>query len=346
MTTKTNHEEKGEEPQSTATKDGPIIALEELLSRGSEDIVEFLSAIYQNSSWVAEKLVQDHTVPNDKDKNKNTGDANGGGNDGHPETPSFPESTTPQSIQTVSDLHSRMQAIVDESTSEQKIRLLQSHPDLCVGKLEQLTGFSIEERGKAGLLNLPEDFLNEFKIRNKEYRDKFGYPFILAVRNATRHTVLSAVTGRLLQSVEQETATALAEVHKIAWMRLLARLDTSKSEGRVTCRVLDSSNGIPASSMRVQLEQVSPQVELIGTFMTDTDGYVNTPYMLKGGTVGVYTLTLFVADYYAINGKTYFGGTPFLDEVPVRFGIDNPDQHFQLQMTVSPWSVEMMNVRQ
>jgi 2-oxo-4-hydroxy-4-carboxy-5-ureidoimidazoline decarboxylase len=54
------------------------------------------------------------------------------------------------------------------------------------------------------------------------YKAKFSIPFILAVRNATKYAVLAALQGRVDHSVETELATALQQVHKIAWMRLLA----------------------------------------------------------------------------------------------------------------------------
>ena len=95
------------------------------------------------------------------------------------------------------------------------------------------------------------------------------------------------------------------------------------------------------------------QAGLIGEFRTNKSGYVvkddGSSPPLQGGnefSVGVYTLTFFVADYFAISGKTYFAGTPFLDEVPLRFGIDNPYQHFDLLLTVSPWSLELLNARE
>ena len=75
-------------------------------------------------------------------------------------------------------------------------------------------------------------------------------------------------------------------------------------------------------------------------FITNFDGRLDCGPALKGGkefTPGVYTFTFYVADYFASKG-TFCSGLPFLDEVPLRFGIDNPDEHYHVPLLVSPWS--------
>jgi len=67
----------------------------------------------------------------------------------------------------------------------------------------------------------------------------------LAVRNATKLTVLAALEGRSKNPPEAEFATALEQVHKIAWMRLLSKIDVSDAKGFLTCHVLDTANGCP-----------------------------------------------------------------------------------------------------
>jgi hydroxyisourate hydrolase len=94
--------------------------------------------------------------------------------------------------------------------------------------------------------------------------------------------------------------------------------------------------------MRIFLHRLFPpeSAGLIGSFVTNEDGRLDGGPALKGGkefTVGTYQWTFFVADYFASKG-TFFSGTPFLDEVPLRFGIDNPDDHYHVPLLVSPWS--------
>lgn len=192
-------------------------SVKELVGRSNAEIIGFLKGIYEHSAWVAEGLVQ--------------------GCQGL------------ASFETVSQLASAMKAVVDCAPRERKLELLCAHPDLCekVGKIGDLTKESQEEQSRAGLQSLTDDELETFNTANIGYRSKFGFPFILAVRNATKFTVLSALLGRLPNSEETEFLNALTQVHKIAWMRLLAALDTEDAKGFLTCHVLDTANGCPGT---------------------------------------------------------------------------------------------------
>jgi len=184
-----------------------------LLAKPTEEISSILGSIYEHSPWIAEEFVS------------------------QPYT----------SISTVTELAAALKAIVDRSSRDKKMALLCAHPDLCekVGKLESLTKESQEEQGRSGLQSLTDAELETFHLCNSKYRETCGFPFILAVRNASKHTVLAALKGRVQNPVEIEFATALQQVHKIAWMRLLATLDTSDAQGFLTCHVLDTANGCP-----------------------------------------------------------------------------------------------------
>ena len=94
--------------------------------------------------------------------------------------------------------------------------------------------------------------------------------------------------------------------------------------------------------MRIKLQRLSPPeaAGLVGEFITNEDGRLEGGPALKGGKeflVGTYEWTFFVADYFASKG-TFTSGTPFLDTIPLRFGIDNPDDHYHVPLLVSPWS--------
>lgn len=201
----------------------------ELMSRTPEDIVMELGGVYEHSAWVAEEFsfLYQHTK------------------------------STP--IISVTDLATAMKVIVDASSNEKKLELLRLHPDLCekFGKLSTLTKDSQEEQSRSGLQSLTEQEIDTFTINNGKYRKKFGFPFILAVRNATKHTVLAALAGRVDNTPETEFATALLQVHKIAWMRLLSKLDTSSATGFLTCHVLDTANGCPGKKVKLMNMQRS-----------------------------------------------------------------------------------------
>lgn len=94
--------------------------------------------------------------------------------------------------------------------------------------------------------------------------------------------------------------------------------------------------------MRILLHRIAPieSCGQIGEYITNDDGRLDTGPALKGGvefTVGVYEWNFYVGDYFASIG-THISGTPFLDTIPIRFGIDNPDDHYHVPLLVSPWS--------
>lgn len=121
-------------------------------------------------------------------------------------------------------LHAAMAAVVDGAGPECKLALLRAHPDLA-GRLAiqgALTADSTAEQASADLDQCtPEEFAR-FRRLNEAYRAKFGFPFILAVKGRRRAEILEAFEHRLQNDPAQEFATALAEVHKIARLRLHA----------------------------------------------------------------------------------------------------------------------------
>jgi 2-oxo-4-hydroxy-4-carboxy-5-ureidoimidazoline decarboxylase len=191
------------------------ITVQQLLSQRPDIVSKVLANIYEHSPWVSEALIQKPDLSS--------------------------------TITTISQLAAAMNSIVQESTKERKVALLCVYPDLCekVEKLKELTKESQEEQGKAGLQSMEGDELEKFTRLNSSYREKFNFPFILAVRNATKYTVLGALEGRLPNPPEKEFTTALEQVQKIAWMRLLSLIDTDDASGFLTCHVLDTANGCP-----------------------------------------------------------------------------------------------------
>jgi hydroxyisourate hydrolase len=94
--------------------------------------------------------------------------------------------------------------------------------------------------------------------------------------------------------------------------------------------------------MRFELHRLTPvdTAGLVGEYTTNDDGRLDGGPILTNGReslVGTYELTFFVGDYFASKG-TFTAGTPFLDTVPIRFGIDSPDDHYHVPLLVSPWS--------
>jgi len=113
-------------------------------------------------------------------------------------------------------------AAVDAADDNKKRALINAHPDLA-GRAAirgQLTEDSTDEQKRAGIDQCSSEEYARFQAFNERYRDKFGFPFVMAVRNSNRHKILAAFATRLENDEKTEFATAIAEIHKIARLRL------------------------------------------------------------------------------------------------------------------------------
>lgn len=112
------------------------------------------------------------------------------------------------------------------ATPEERLAVLRAHPDLA-GKLaaaKRLTAESSAEQASVGLDHLTDDERDRFTALNTAYVEKFGFPFIIAVRDNTKASILAAFEKRIANSAEEEFATACAQVERIALLRLRAVL--------------------------------------------------------------------------------------------------------------------------
>jgi OHCU decarboxylase len=89
-----------------------------------------------------------------------------------------------------------------------------------LAQLGELTAASAREQASAGLNEMTAAELERFQAFNAAYRAKFGFPFVICARLNDRSTIARALADRLQQSAEAERRTALAEIEKIAWLRL------------------------------------------------------------------------------------------------------------------------------
>jgi OHCU decarboxylase len=116
----------------------------------------------------------------------------------------------------------RMAGIVDAAGHDAQLALLRAHPELA-GKLAIAGGLTAEssaEQAGAGLDSCTPDEFASFSDLNDRYGARFGHPFIIAVRGLDRAAILAAFAARIDNDPTTEFATALAEVHKIARLRL------------------------------------------------------------------------------------------------------------------------------
>ena len=124
----------------------------------------------------------------------------------------------------VEALHGAMIGAVRAAPADQQIALLRAHPDLAgrAASAGEMTASSVAEQASAGLLSLSASEYARFRRLNAAYRERFGFPFIIAVRRHTKVTLLSAFEARLGNDRDIEIENALSEVFAIARLRLEA----------------------------------------------------------------------------------------------------------------------------
>ena len=153
----------------------------------AQDFIERYGGIYEHSPWVAEQAVP----------------VLGDGAD-------------------IAEIARIMADCVDNASRERQLELIRAHPDLA-GRAQvagELTVESTVEQSSAGLDQCtPEEFAS-FQNLNEAYREKFGFPFVMAVRDSSRAEILAAFEKRLENDYDEEFETALVEIHRIARLRL------------------------------------------------------------------------------------------------------------------------------
>ncbi len=113
---------------------------------------------------------------------------------------------------------------VDNASREQQLELIRAHPELAARSrvADDLTEASLAEQASAGLDVLSADEVERFRALNGAYRERFGFPFVMAVRGSSRADILAAFESRLSNDRDTELENALVEIHKIARLRLEA----------------------------------------------------------------------------------------------------------------------------
>ncbi|MBJ7578819.1 allantoinase PuuE [Devosia sp. MC532] len=176
------------------TKEHPFIAQDVLPSTlDRDDFISRYGSIFEHSPWIAERAWDGELGPvND----------------------------------TAQGLHFALRSQFRMATDDERMGVLRAHPDLA-GKLaaaKRLTAESTAEQKSAGLDALTDQERETFTRLNTAYVDKFGFPFIIAVRDHTKASILANFETRLANTAEQEFTTACRQVERIALLRLSAVL--------------------------------------------------------------------------------------------------------------------------
>ncbi len=122
----------------------------------------------------------------------------------------------------VQQLHTLMKDIVNKADKEQHKKLICNHPELAGKEAEagELTTDSKTEQAGAGLNNCSSEELQKLRKLNRQYLEKFGFPFVIAVKKLTRYDILDAIETRLQNSNDTEFDSCITEIAKIADFRL------------------------------------------------------------------------------------------------------------------------------
>lgn len=155
----------------------------------SDTFVNIFGGVYEHSPWVAQiawagGLTQQHDTP--------------------------------------AGLSAAMQVVVSEAPAERLMELINLHPDLA-GKAAvqgELTPESTAEQSGAGISECTAEEFEDFERLNNAYKEKFRFPFIMAVKGSNRHLILAAFKERLDNDADTEFRRAIAEINNIARFRL------------------------------------------------------------------------------------------------------------------------------
>jgi len=153
----------------------------------THDFIARYAGVYEHSPWVAEQVAQ---LAADTDD--------------------------------VAQIAALMADCVDNASVEQQLELIRAHPDLA-GRAQlagELTADSTDEQSSAGLDQCSAEEFDRFQSLNADYWHKFGFPFVMAVRDSDRAAIINTFAARLENDYDLEFETALTEIHKIARLRL------------------------------------------------------------------------------------------------------------------------------
>ncbi len=162
------------------------ISLDTLNAMSDEAFVEVLADIFEHSPWVAERAA-----------------------------PARP-------FKSLTSLHKAMVVALSDASDREQLTLIRAHPDLA-GKAAlagDLTDASTEEQASVGLDSLSGEEMKRFTSLNDAYQHKFGFPFIIAVKNHNKDSILAAFETRLEHDPDTEKGEALRQISEIARIRL------------------------------------------------------------------------------------------------------------------------------
>jgi len=245
----------------------------------------------------------------------------------------------------VQQLFDAMKTVIDQTTPELRLALIRGHPDLA-NKTQRAAGLTVEssfEQKGAGLDRLSDAEFEAFDRANTAYRTKFGFPYIVCARRHTRDSILRDFERRLPNDAATEVQNSINEIYRIAALRvaeLVLSDDRLGVYGRLSTHVLDTHSGTPAEGVAVELVELSDlgASRVVARAITNADGRTDQPLIYhRPVPIGRYELTFGAGDYFA-GRQVATSDPPFLDQIPLRFSVSEPESHLHVPLLVTPWS--------
>jgi 2-oxo-4-hydroxy-4-carboxy-5-ureidoimidazoline decarboxylase len=245
----------------------------------------------------------------------------------------------------LADLHAAMSRVVRAASEERRLALVKGHPDLAgkAARAGTLTVESAAEQASAGLDRFNDAEYAAFHRLNDAYKARFGFPFIVCARRHGKESILREFERRLANPPPAELGAALDEVARIAALRLVEKVaapDRLNVHGRLSTHVLDVHGGRPAEGVAVELAELAGggDARIVTRGLTNADGRTEQP-LIHGRPVPIarYELRFHIGKYFAGRGVPQ-AEPPFLDVVPVRFAVAEPEGHHHVPLLATPWS--------
>ena len=240
---------------------------------------------------------------------------------------------TAQPFATVTALYDAILHAIQTASLAEQLTLLDGYPELAgTAALRGTMGaHSTVEQAGAGLGHQPDEGLIAL---NAAYRARFGFPFILCIRRHTRPSLMTNFHRRLNASVDDELRTALQEVGYIVRLRLVERITgpgLPAAYGHLSTHVLDTARARPGAGIAVELWEHGDVPHLLTSAVTNANGRTDQPLVFgQPLRVGTYELRFAVSAYL---GE---GGPDFLDVIPARFRVTEPEGRYHIPLLLSP----------
>jgi 2-oxo-4-hydroxy-4-carboxy-5-ureidoimidazoline decarboxylase len=235
------------------------------------------------------------------------------------------------------ELHAALREVMERSERRRRLELIQAHPDLATPKLAtgELTTASTGEQRSAGLDQLADDRRDRLREANAAYRERFGHSCIVCVReHPDVDSIISAIERRTAGAHDEELDACIAEVTKIARLRLLDRVAT----GWVSTHVLDTVRGAAGSGMTIHLAiEHEGRWQPLRTLVTNADGRTDEPLLDRGEMRAGRIQIRFVVDAYFRAHGVPTADPPYLGEVPIEVTLADGAAHYHVPLIVAPW---------